>query len=665
MPCRKANLTQVRCAPIRLSTWLSREKSGSRTSRFSAPRRQAFSATRISPFLFSTRLYPEWPFARLQHTSLDITEQVCTALLSIQRDDIAAVTGQYAGWTPSLNYQSVHDCLKELRYGPYKNFGRITFRDVLKKYWPLILFIALLIVLMTFIIYFMVALNWKLQQSQIKLKKEEENLRRSEIKFRSIIEESAEGIMLTDEQGMVIEWNRSLEQISGFKRADVIGRPVWDVQFEMAVDEKKSQPAYEQLKSLLVDLIKTGTYPFLNRPIEREVKRLDGIRCFVQTLISAIQTGRGFMVVGFLLDIAERKQAEEALARLNRQTELILSSAGEGILGLDSEGRHTFINPVAARMLGYEPQELIGIPSHITWHHTKPGGSSYPVEECPIYASYRSGIPHMAENEMFWRKDGTCFPVEYTSTPIGGDGGSITGAVVTFSDITKRKAAQQQLIETKDYLENIINSSWDAIVISDNAGRIIKCNRSFLNLVGYTEDEVVGRYVYDFTPITEGTYESSCEETVTIDEAFLKEAQEAITTMIENGNVANWQTYVISKSQKVIPIEENIVLLFDDAGNRIGAVGTSRDITVRRRTENERERLIVELQKALVQVKTLSGFIPICSSCKKVRNDSGYWEQVEAYISTRSEAEFSHSICPDCAKRLYPEIYAEISKDKK
>ena len=180
-----------------------------------------------------------------------------------------------------------------------------------------------------------------------------------------------------------------------------------------------------------------------------------------------------------------------------------------------------------------------------------------------------------------------------------------------------------------------------------------------MNLVGYTEDEVVGRYVYDFSPATDGMYESSAGDTVTIDEAFFKQAREAITTMIENGNVANWQTYLISKSQKVIPVEENIVLLFDNAGNRIGAVGTSRDITERRRIENERERLIAELQKALVQVKTLSGFIPICSSCKKVRNDSGYWEQVEAYISTRSEAEFSHSICPDCARKLYPEIYKD------
>ena len=106
------------------------------------------------------------------------------------------------------------NCLKELRYGPYKDFGRITFRDVLKKYWSLILATAILIVIMALIINYMVALNWKLKQSQLLIQQEEEALRLSEQKFRSVIEESAEGILLCDEQGMLIEWNRSLEQIS-------------------------------------------------------------------------------------------------------------------------------------------------------------------------------------------------------------------------------------------------------------------------------------------------------------------------------------------------------------------------------------------------------------------------------------------------------------------
>lgn len=88
-----------------------------------------------------------------------------------------------------------------------------------------------------------------------------------------------------------------------------------------------------------------------------------------------------------------------------------------------------------------------------------------------------------------------------------------------------------------------------------------------------------------------------------------------------------------------------------------GAIITSSDITQRKQAEEERERLINELQQALAKVKRLSGLLPICSSCKKIRDDSGYWKQIEAYIREHSEAEFSHGVCPECARRLYPEIF--------
>ncbi|MDI7260282.1 MAG: PAS domain S-box protein [Thermodesulfobacteriota bacterium] len=84
-----------------------------------------------------------------------------------------------------------------------------------------------------------------------------------------------------------------------------------------------------------------------------------------------------------------------------------------------------------------------------------------------------------------------------------------------------------------------------------------------------------------------------------------------------------------------------------------------RDITERKRAEQEREKLIQELQEALTKVKKLSGLLPICASCKKIRDDKGYWNQIEGYIRDHSEAEFSHGICPDCARKLYPELYGD------
>jgi hypothetical protein len=80
------------------------------------------------------------------------------------------------------------------------------------------------------------------------------------------------------------------------------------------------------------------------------------------------------------------------------------------------------------------------------------------------------------------------------------------------------------------------------------------------------------------------------------------------------------------------------------------------EIIERKRVEGERERLVLDLQKALAEVKALSGLLPICASCKKIRDDKGYWRQIEAYIGEHSEAEFSHSICPECVKKMYPDL---------
>ena len=143
-------------------------------------------------------------------------------------------------------------------------------------------------------------------------------------------------------------------------------------------------------------------------------------------------------------ELAERKQAEKALERANRQNELILSSAGEGIYGLDSQGNTTFVNPAAERMLGWEAEELIGQSHHDIMHHSRPDGTPYAAEECSIYTAIRDGTVHHIADEVFWRKDGTSFPVEYVSTPIQ-EQGELVGAVVTFKDITERVQAEKAL----------------------------------------------------------------------------------------------------------------------------------------------------------------------------------------------------------------------------
>ena len=122
----------------------------------------------------------------------------------------------------------------------------------------------------------------------------------------------------------------------------------------------------------------------------------------------------------------------------------LLEAAGEGVYGLDCDGLTTFVNPAAVRMLGWTAEELVGRPMHVTLHHSHPDGSPFPQAECPIYAAFKDGQVHHVEDEVFWRKDGTSFQVEYTSTPIRQDG-KLSGAVVVFWDITPRKQAEERL----------------------------------------------------------------------------------------------------------------------------------------------------------------------------------------------------------------------------
>ena len=151
-------------------------------------------------------------------------------------------------------------------------------------------------------------------------------------------------------------------------------------------------------------------------------------------------------------EVVERQMAQEKLEQLSRQNQLILNSAGEGIYGLDLDGKVTFVNPAGAKLLGYQIDELLGRSILESVHHTKPDGSPNRREECEIYSALSDGIVHSADTDIMWRKDGTSFPVEYTSTPILEHAKPV-GAVVTFQDITERKQTEEVMRQAKETAE--------------------------------------------------------------------------------------------------------------------------------------------------------------------------------------------------------------------
>ena len=151
-------------------------------------------------------------------------------------------------------------------------------------------------------------------------------------------------------------------------------------------------------------------------------------------------------------EVLERHAAEEQFARLHREYELILNSAGEGIYGLDTEGRITFVNSAGLQILGYEEAELIGSHLHDFRHHVRWDGEPYAREDCPVCAAYAEGRKNQGEESYFGKKDGAVFPVEFVGTPLV-EGDKVMGTVVVFEDITVRKQAERDLLGLTETLE--------------------------------------------------------------------------------------------------------------------------------------------------------------------------------------------------------------------
>jgi len=276
--------------------------------------------------------------------------------------------------------------------------------------------------------------KWALIESSER-RQAEDAIRQSEERYRELIENIPDVVWTTDQQGNTIYISSNVEKIYGYTPQEIYeaGEALWFDRIHPD-DRERVKEGY----AALLKLKKTFD-------VEYRIQRKDGKWIWLYDRAIATHERNGVMYAsGIFTDITERKLAEKAFEQILYRNELILNSAGEGILGLDLNGNHTFVNPSAARMLGYKVDELIGRSSHTIWHHSKAEGNLYPVEECPIHAAYKNGAVRHRTDEVFWRKDGGSFPAEYTSTPIVEDG-RLAGTVVTFKDITERRRADEAL----------------------------------------------------------------------------------------------------------------------------------------------------------------------------------------------------------------------------
>ena len=253
-----------------------------------------------------------------------------------------------------------------------------------------------------------------------------------------------EGVLATDNRGDVTLLNARAEYLTGWTHAEARGRPVGEI-FRLR-DQECGQPALRVLHTQAAsDTAQTGEEALL-------VSR-DGTTTPVDVAATPIADGEALdgVVLAFR-DVSERRQAERERERLNHYNRLLLESTGDGLYGIDTRGDCTFINQAAARMFGIAPEDALGSNIHALFHGCRADGSPYPAAECPICRVLLDGQPCRVADDVFWRKEGTSFPVEYAAAPISEDG-VVQGAVVTFNDITERKRAEDELLWAKEAAE--------------------------------------------------------------------------------------------------------------------------------------------------------------------------------------------------------------------
>jgi PAS domain S-box-containing protein len=207
-------------------------------------------------------------------------------------------------------------------------------------------------------------------------------------------------------------------------------------------------------------------------------------------------------------------------------------------------------------------------------------------------------------------------------------------------EITERKRVEEALKQSEEKYRTILENIEDGYYEVDLTGNLTFFNDSLCRMLGYSKDELISMGNQQYT-----------------DQENRKKLFEAFNRVYRTGEPTkefDWE--VIRKDGAKVFGEVSVSLIKDSKGQPIGFRGIARDITERKCAEEEREKLIRDLQGVLSKVKTLSGMLPICASCKKIRDDKGYWNQIEAYIRDHSEAEFSHGICPECIKKLYPDL---------
>lgn len=319
---------------------------------------------------------------------------------------------------------------------------------------------------------------------------------------------------------------------------------------------------------------------------------------------------------------------------------LMVEASPNAMILADTEGKIVTVNAHTEKLFGYARTELRGqkeemlVPERFRGRHP---GMRQGFFQNPI------ARPLGAGRDLYGlRKDGTEVPIEIGLNPVTTNEGVFVLASII--DITERKHVEESLMRERNLLRTLIDNLPVYIFVKDVQRRFLIANNAVARLMGReSPDDLLGKRDEDFYP------EHASEEFRADEEKVLR-----------GEPVINKDEPNVDKQGRRTEILTTKVPLRDRSGKIIGLVGICRDITELKHKElalkvmvADQEKLVADLQEALNHVKTLHGLLPICSFCHKIRNSEGKWERLESYVSSHTEADFTHGFCPECAEKNY------------
>jgi two-component system sensor histidine kinase/response regulator len=379
-------------------------------------------------------------------------------------------------------------------------------------------------------------------------------------KLVQAVEQSPLSVVITDADGCIEHVNPTFTKVTGYRFDEVIGKNPRLLQSGETATE-----LYQELWATIVEG-KVWRGEIRNR-------KKNGELYWAATSIAPVidESGKVTHFVAMTDDITEDKELELTLKKERESNALILDSAGEGIFGLDIEGRVSFCNRAAADMLGYEQDELIGVLMHETVHYAHADGAPYDEVSCPMRAAYHMGAVRQIDGEVLWCKDGSVIPVDYSATPIS-HAGSRVGAVIVFRDITARQVAEAQVRAGMERFQVLFDQTADGITVIED-GRFIDCNQTVIDLLQYDNKEELQQLApVDISPELQPDGEPSDK----------KIADMAAIAIAQGGHRFDWNILRL-KDNKEIPLEVTLTPI-ELEGKQV-LLSVWHDLTERKKTE--------------------------------------------------------------------------------